>query len=291
MGSFFGGGGGSAYDTSGLEDAQREATALQRKMYEETVERQAPWYETGGAGIGRLGTLLGLDGETGDEEYGSLLEAFGPEQFQEDPGYRFRQDEEQKALQRQMAAQGVTLGGGGFGEINPQVARALQEQSQGLASQEYGSAYNRYNLDQQNIFNRLMGVAGMGQSSAGMVDTAGQNYATNVGNLTTSLASAQAQAAQAAASQPSMFNQLLDVGATLGAAYLSDERLKENIKHVGNKKGHNIYEFNYKDKPDVRYRGVMAQEVRDINPSAVVEEDNGFLAVYYDKIGLKMECV
>lgn len=69
-----------------------------------------------------------------------------------------------------------------------------------------------------------------------------------------------------------------------GAA-ASDISLKENIEKVGEEKGFNIYEFNYKGDSK-RYRGVMAQEVQKVMPEAVTEKD-GFLAVFYDMIGIK----
>lgn len=73
-----------------------------------------------------------------------------------------------------------------------------------------------------------------------------------------------------------------------GAALMSDINLKENISHVGVENGFNIYEYNYKNDPSSRYRGVMAQEVALSRPDAVAYS-NGYLGVYYDKIGLTME--
>jgi len=73
-----------------------------------------------------------------------------------------------------------------------------------------------------------------------------------------------------------------------GASAASDINLKENISHVGIENGFNIYEYNYKNDPSSRYRGVMAQEVALSRPDAVTTKD-GHLAVYYDMIGLKME--
>jgi len=112
-----------------------------------------------------------------------------------------------------------------------------------------------------------------------------------VGNLTTGLAQAQTQADIAAASQPSMFEQLLPVAGQIGGAYIlsSDIRLKENVKYVGDENGHKLYEFSYKGKPE-RYVGVMAQEVKEIVPEAVSEID-GYLAVNYGMIGLEMRQV
>lgn len=246
------------------------------------------------------------------DDYGSLLERFDLTKFEEDPGYAFRQQEAQRALERNMAAQGVTLGGGGVGEINPQVARALEEQSQGLASQEYGNAYNRYVQDNLNTYNMLMGTAGMGQGSTGIMATAGQGYADNVGNLTTGLASAQMNAQMAQAAQPGMFDSLLGTAGMLGAAYLtggagagaaaggassvtptammmgglSDVRAKENITKLGVENGHQTYEFSYKGDGR-RFIGVMAQDIQKTNPDAVNEVD-GVLYVDYPRIGVEM---
>jgi len=70
----------------------------------------------------------------------------------------------------------------------------------------------------------------------------------------------------------------------------SDIRMKEDIEQVGiSPNGHKIYEFNYIGKP-TRYRGVMAQEVAKIDPTAVGIRDN-YLAVNYGKIDVDMEVV
>ena len=148
------------------------------------------------------------------EGYGSLLERFDMSKFEEDPSYQFRKDEGLKAMQRALAAQGMTM--------DPEAVKALQEYGQQSASQEYMNAYNRYNIDQSNIYNRLAGIAGMGQTSTGQLAGAGQSYATNVGNLYTGLAGAQTNAQIAKASQPSMFSQILGVGAQLGGSYLGN---------------------------------------------------------------------
>ena len=225
------------------------------------------------------------------EGYGSLLDSFDASKMQDDSGYQYRMQEAQKALERQMAAQGVTLGGGGYGEINPQVYKAMNEMTQGMASQEYGNAYNRYVNDQANMYNMLMGTAGLGSGALNTMANTATGTAAAINQTNTGLASAQLNAQMAEAAQPSMFDTLLQGGVTLGAAYLmSDARLKENIEYIGVEKGHNIYEFDYKDGSG-RYRGVMAQEVMDIDPEAVVLTNNGYYAVNYEKIGVTMEVI
>lgn len=79
------------------------------------------------------------------------------------------------------------------------------------------------------------------------------------------------------------------VGGSLFAALMgtSDIRLKTDIKHVGTENGHNIYEFRYKTDPELKFVGVMAQEVEKTHPEAVMEIE-GYKAVNYDMIGVKM---
>lgn len=215
------------------------------------------------------------------EGYGSLLERFDLSKFEEEPGYQFRLAEGNKALERKLNAAGKTF--------SPEAAKALQSYGQGLASEEYGNAYNRYNIDQQNIYNRLAGLAGMGQAASGQLAGAGQNYAQGGTDLYTGMGNAITSANVARAQQgSSMFNTLLGVGGQLGSAYLfSDERLKENIVPLGTENGYPIYKFNYINIPEKTYIGVMAQDVEKIKPEAVQEVD-GMKQVNYGMIGVQM---
>ena len=109
----------------------------------------------------------------------------------QDPGYAFRLSEGQKALDRSAAARGGLISGGAL--------KAAQRFGQDLGSQEYQNAYNRaltgYNADvarEATGYNRLAALAGYGQTATGQIGAAGQNMASNVGNLMTSGAAANA---------------------------------------------------------------------------------------------------
>lgn len=87
--------------------------------------------------------------------------------------------------------------------------------------------------------------------------------------------------------QTQPFNALQGVGA-LGSMFTkSDARLKTGIKPIGVKNGHTIYEWSYVGS-SMKFRGVMAQDVIDINPSAIIVQ-NGYYAVDYSRLGLEME--
>lgn len=78
-------------------------------------------------------------------------------------------------------------------------------------------------------------------------------------------------------------------GAVLGGVggYFSDRRLKQNIKYTGEKTRDGIPRAEF-DMDGKRMRGVIAQDVFKVRPDAVFGS-NGFLGVYYDMLGLKME--
>tara|TARA_R100000388_G_scaffold94179_1_gene80583 strand:+ start:23 stop:790 length:768 start_codon:yes stop_codon:yes gene_type:complete len=72
----------------------------------------------------------------------------------------------------------------------------------------------------------------------------------------------------------------------------SDIKLKENIEQVGTSNdGYKIYEFNYKVRPEIRFRGAMAQDVVKKNPMAVSIHPKGYLTVDYNQIDIDMEVV
>jgi hypothetical protein len=66
------------------------------------------------------------------------------------------------------------------------------------------------------------------------------------------------------------------------ALMLSDVRLKSNIERVGTHPlGIGIYEYDIFDR---RERGVIAQEVKEVMPEAVVEREDGYLMVDYGRL-------
>jgi hypothetical protein len=71
-----------------------------------------------------------------------------------------------------------------------------------------------------------------------------------------------------------------------GGGRRSDIALKHDIVllgHLGNGLGY--YRFSYIGS-DKAYVGVMAQEVEQVMPDAVTRGSDGYLRVYYDKLGL-----
>lgn len=81
---------------------------------------------------------------------------------------------------------------------------------------------------------------------------------------------------------------------TLGYYWIiwSDERLKTNIKYVADVKGHRTYTWEWNELANslgVRgiSSGVLAQEVKEYMPEAVVMNSNGYYQVNYRMLGLR----
>src|SRR6266576_3657852 len=69
----------------------------------------------------------------------------------------------------------------------------------------------------------------------------------------------------------------------------SDMMLKHDISLLGHlDNGLGFYRFSYNGS-DKTYVGVMAQEVLTIVPQAVMRGSDGYLQVFYDKLGLKFQ--
>ena len=165
-------------------DAARYAADKAYQVYQEQKALQEPFRTAGISAQNQLLTLLGLPGGTQGAEFGRYARPFGMQDFQADPGYAFRLSEGMKALEASRAARGGLLSGA--------TGKALSRYGQDLASQEYGGAFNRFQTERANRLQPLGSLMGTGQAAASNQATAAGQYGTNVGNLATSGAAAQA---------------------------------------------------------------------------------------------------
>ena len=78
-------------------------------------------------------------------------------------------------------------------------------------------------------------------------------------------------------------------GGGRGGGRRSDIMLKHDIILLGHlDNGLGFYRFAYNGS-DRAYVGLMAQEVQALMPDAVVRGRDGYLRVFYDKLGLKLQ--
>jgi hypothetical protein len=143
-------------------ESSREATQLQREMFQQQRQDQMPWLKAGEQALNKLIPMADYT-------------MFGPEQFSKDPGYGFRLAEGQKQLDRQAALRGGQISGGAL--------KAAARYGQEMGSQEYSNAFNRYQIERNARLGPLQSLAGVGQTTANQLGVAGQNYANQVNQL------------------------------------------------------------------------------------------------------------
>lgn len=126
--------------------AADQATAEQRRQYDQTRTDFAPWREAGGQAIGSLSAMLqpGYDHTTS-------------------PGYQFRFNEGQRAVEGSAASKGMLMSGG--------TLKDLTRFGQGVAADDF---------NQQ--FNRTASVAAGGQQVNSTLGQLGAATASNIGN-------------------------------------------------------------------------------------------------------------
>lgn len=115
--------------------AAGDAADAQLQAAREAAARFEPWRQAGAWGIGRGATMMGKEGPEAARSA-----------FMQDPGYQWRLEQGEKGLERAAAARGL-LGSGRY-------LKDAMRFNQGEATQEFG-----------NSFNRLMTLAGMGQTA------------------------------------------------------------------------------------------------------------------------------
>ena len=140
-------------------------------QYQENVVRQKPFYDVGVNALPELVTA-------------SKYTPFTMDKFQADPGYAFRLSEGQKQLDKTAASRGGLISGGAL--------KAATRFGQDMGSQEYMNAFNRYQTERAARLNPLQSLAGMSQTTANTLGTAGQNMASNVGEAYQGSANARA---------------------------------------------------------------------------------------------------
>lgn len=155
--------------------AQREATAASTRLQEAQnaeATRQfdlqrgdlAPYRAAGAVALGQIGK--------GTADGGEFNRPFAMSDYQADPGVQFRRDEGQRGIEAGASARGGVLSGGAM--------KALSRFNSDLASQEYGQAFGRYQNDLGSRYNRLAGVAGVGQQAVNSGNEASQVYVNNM---------------------------------------------------------------------------------------------------------------
>lgn len=167
----------------------------------------------------------------------------------------------QNALSRMQ--QGLTGGAAASGILNSGATqKALAAQGAALNQQYFG-----------NYLQQLMSASAQGLNAGNLI--------ANTGNFSNSNSMSNSTSNQnSIGGRPSLFG---EIGSVAGA-FLSDRRLKTNIKKIDTfHDGLGIYEFNFMGIPK-KCKGVMADEVAKLRPWALGPTLAGYQTVKYGEL-------
>lgn len=167
-----------------LNQQQTQALGAQTAATNAQTANQQPFIGAGQSAIGNLNSELAPGGQL-TQNIAQFQAPTGVTE-QNDPGYQFRLQQGQNAIQNSAAARGGLLSTG--------TAKNLNDYAQGQASNEYQNVYNRaqstygtnfntQNTNNNNLYNRQYGVAALGQNSASNLNSNLQSGAQNQGNI------------------------------------------------------------------------------------------------------------
>lgn len=156
-------------DVTGFyNQAYDRSNAALRDAYNQQLGFQQPYRDAGLAAQRQQMMLMGLGGDQTNAEYGRYARDFGMGDFEQDPGYAFRQSEGMRALERSAAARGNLLSGS--------MLKGVQRFSQDLASQEYQNAFNRFQAQRAARMGALQNLNTAGQSASNVMTNAAGQY-------------------------------------------------------------------------------------------------------------------
>jgi len=184
------------------------ALDFQKDIYKQSREDMAPWLESGKKSLSLLDELMAggrFDPKEFDFQGGPNFQR-NEFDYKQSPGYKFAMDEGVKGYDRSAAAKGSLGSGGNRGDI--------MDFASNLASRDYGNQFNRFRqgeadryqqytdesnrdygqyadkfradqMGTNNLYNKLSGQAGMGQSQAQSLGALGGQYGAAGANLGT----------------------------------------------------------------------------------------------------------
>lgn len=258
--------GGEAAEASRL--ASETAAGSQREALDYLKEKEALPSEIRNLALGQMAGLFGLSRPEGAEGVEGAAQFGDPSAFMERvkasplyTGILSGREAGEEAILRGASATGGLRSGG--------TSEALYDYNVSLENQALLSSYDR----QMSGLSQLSGLPSYAREIASGTAGIGETLAGGI------LGGAQGQIA----ARNMGFNQLMGLG-QVGAAFLSDIRLKENIKFEKVVNGHNWYSWDWNDEAESigvsgSSEGVMAHEIYETNPEMVYLTQDKYIAV------------
>lgn len=173
--------------------AQGNATAEQANMFNTITGNEQPFMNAGVTATNQLNSLTAPGGYLNNQT--STPFSFNPSSITSSPGYQFSQTQGLQQTQNAIAPN--------VGALSGPALQALTNYATGNAEQYYNNYFNQaqsqyqtnfnaQQTQQNNIFSRLSGIAGLGQNAASNTGTAGTSLGTGMGQSIAAQGASQA---------------------------------------------------------------------------------------------------
>ena len=210
------------------------------------------------------------------------------------PDLKTSQEQDYLALENRLLSQGMLGSTGGALQMG-ELAKAHQASQRAAQAEAFQQSQAYYDTMRQQQLQDIAAAASIYESPQTLFQT-GAGIGANIGGVMASYKPVYASMYQQSGGQ-SAFGGIANafaggMGSAAGAAMFgSDKRLKKNIKKLyKTKKGIQIYSWEWKkEAKDMGWdkyptMGVIAQEVKETIPEAVVMDTNGYYLVDYNKV-------
>lgn len=197
---------------------------------------------------------------------------------------------DRQRMETQLANQGIGIGSRAYSAAQDDNARAVNDAR--LATIMAGGQEQSRQLQMEmaarnqpiNEITALLSGSQVQLPQFGMNQPTGIPTTDNAGLINANYQAQVNNVNQRNAQTSGLLGGLFGAAGNIGAAMISDERMKDNIRRVGEtKEGLPIYTFTYKGDDKVQM-GVMAQDVKKKNPEAVADMGNGVMGVKYGMV-------
>ena len=178
---------GAAKSAAQLQQEEQQASLdFQKQQWQTTQANEAPFLKAGTQAENTLSGLTSTPGEGLLTPWTGTFQAPTAAAAQATPGYQFALNQGEQSLQNSAAANGGLLTGGtakGIDQFSQGLADSTYQQTYQNALQQYQTAYNTFQNNQSNTFNRLATQAGVGQTTATNLGQQGGQASQTVANI------------------------------------------------------------------------------------------------------------
>ncbi len=252
-----------------LQELQKHRIGLASQNINDRINQNTALGAQGLSAAGQQANLYGTQGQVGANIYGTAAQALGGARENigsQQVANRFQTGRDMatsRATQANLLSQLANQQGMGMSNLTGQQGATLAQLLQGSGAQD-SQAIQEY---MNTLANISTGSASQMGSMPGIPGTQGGG--------------GPSDATQMAQSAAQMYMMYLAAG--------SDSRLKENVRYIGKKDGHNVYEWDWNQEGERLFGdqptyGVIAQEAAKIAPEAVSRGKDGYLRVNYGEL-------